>query len=401
MKLKKLALAACIAPCLVPPALAQAQQEVQIYGKLYPYLLMEQGSGATPAGTPVSTLTGTPNGVNNLDTTTGMASGNSRIGIRGARDVGQGLKASFQLEGSVAVDNGNNGGDNFNFDRDNYVGLEGNFGGLKFGNLETIFKNYGDEVGFLGLSSGTFMSSSGILRRPGFGTSNASRFHERRANSIQYESTTWGGVQFGVQYATEEAKSNAKQSKKTLSLGVKYDLGPVYVSLAHEIHNDYQGGTNNVPTALKNASDGNSRDSATQLGVAYRISKLHKVGFDAIQKYYSESGTAGKFETYQNMAYQVAIENRWTDKIRTAASVVRSEAGSCTLVAATCNTDGLEGMKYTLGVRYDMDRGISLFAAASLLKQGRSAQYQVKEFNNRPNVGEDVQHFAVGMAYSF
>ncbi len=402
MRLKKLALAACVAPYFLP--LAQAQARVQIYGKLYPYLVTESGSGAKPVGSPVSTLSAPAAGVNNLDTTNGIASGNSRIGIRGARNVNHDLKASFQLEGVVGVDNGNNDGNNFNFNRDNYVGLEGGFGAVRYGNLETSFKNYGDTLSFLGVSSGTFMSSSNILRRPGFGTSNASRFHERRANSVQYESPTWGGVQFGLQYATEEQKNNAAQRQKTVSMGVKYDKGPIYLSLSHEIHYDYFGGTSNIPTALRNSTTTtDSNDYATQFSAEYRINKQHKLGFDAIRKSYNETGNVtGRFDTYQNMAYQLAFENRWTDKIRTAGGIVRSNAGTCTLKGGVaCSTTGLEGTKYTLGIGYDLDKDTRLFAAASLLKQGDSASYGVREFSNRPNVGENIRHMAVGMAYSF
>ncbi len=403
MKLKKLTLVACVATCFGLPAMAQTTS-VEVYGKLYPYLVSERGSGATASGATVSTLAAAASGTNNMDTTNGIASGNSRIGLRGARDVGNGLKASFQLEGVVNVDNGDNGGDNFNFNRDNFVGLEGGFGFLKYGNLETIQKNYGDTLSFLGVSSGTFMSGSNILRRPGFGTSNNSRFHERRANSIQYETPVWGGVQAGIQYATQEQKENAAQRQKTLSMGVKWDSGPLYLSVAHEIHYDYFGGSTNAPTALQNSTTTtDSNDYATQFSAEYRINKQHKLGFDAIRKHYSETGNvSGRFDTYTNMAYQLAMENRWTEKVRTAASVVRSMAGSCTLKGGVaCSTAGLEGTKYTVGVSYDLDKDTRLFTAFSALQQGDSARYQTREFGNRPNTGENIRHFAVGMSYSF
>lgn len=413
MKLKRLALAACIAPCFVQPAMAQASEgSVQVYGKLYPYILTQTGSGATTAGTPVSTLQAAATGVNNLDTNNGISSGNSRIGLRGERNTGGGLKASFQLEGVVQVDNGSNEGKNFNFNRDNYVGLEGGFGAFKYGNLETIQKTYGDTLSFLGVSSGTFMSTSNILRRPGFGTKSDSRFHERFANSIQYETPSMAGVVVGLQYAIpgttneqEDSYATAKR-KKVMSAGVKYDMGPIYLSMAHEIHYDFFGASNNTPGALSNTGNAasNSTDSATQFSVEYRISKEHKIGFDAIRKYYSETnGAAGRFDTYQNMAYQLAFESRLTEKVRLAGSYVRSDAGSCTRVGGTsCDTSGLEGSKYTLGVGYDLDSKTRLFAAASLLHQGTSASYQVVDIGSaKASVGEDIQQFAVGLAYSF
>ncbi len=429
MNLKKLTLVAAVAAATAAPALAQTNQpasptspavppreqtttaapraaaattRLQIYGRLYPYIVQERGSGATAPGTPVATIasTASPTGVNSLGKNFGMEAGNSRLGFRGVEDLGGGLKALFQLEGTVDVDAG--GG--YMFNRDTFVGLEGGFGAVRLGNLDTIFKNYGDTIGILGLSSGTFLSSSNILRKPGFGTSNASRFHERRANSIQYESPEFSGFQFGAQYATEEAANNVPLDPKTMSVGVKYDKGPIYVALAHEIHRDYFGGSRNVRTALRNNTDtADSRDRATQLTVEYRFNREHKIEFDVIRKHYSESkGAVGRFGSYENTAYMIAWENRWTSNFRTAGSIVRANAGNCSLVGgAACNTDGLEGTKLTLGARYDFSRRTGVFVAASYMRNGKSAQYGSREFAQNPNPGEDIRHLALGVVHSF
>ena len=59
---------------------------------------------------------------------TGLANGgnaSSRLGFRGVEDLGNGLKASFWLEGGINVDDGGSG---FKFDRRSTIGLLGNFG---------------------------------------------------------------------------------------------------------------------------------------------------------------------------------------------------------------------------------------------------------------------------------
>lgn len=383
---------------------APATSSVQLYGRLYPYIIQERGTGATGPGTSLATIasTATPTGVNNLSKTTGLESGNSRLGFRGVEDLGGGLKARFQLEGVVDVDAGG-AGLGFRFDRDTFVGLEGGFGAVRLGNLDTIFKNYGDSMSFLGVSSGTFLSSSNILRKPGFGTSNASRFHERRANSFQYETPKFGAFQAGFQYATEEAPSNAAVDPKTYSIGVKYDQEPFYVAVAHEIHRDYFGGSRNTRTALRNNDQtSDSRDRATQFTVQYSINKQHKVGFDAIRKSYSEGAAAGRFEGYENTAYQLTVESRWTSNFSTAAQYVRSNQGRCSLGGgAACNTDGLEGTKVTLGARYDFSRRTGVFAGYSIVRNGKSAQYGSREFGANPNPGEDIKHFAMGVVHNF
>ncbi|MDB5940462.1 MAG: hypothetical protein JWQ13_28 [Ramlibacter sp.] len=407
MNLRKIPLALAVGAILAAPAV-QAQSTVQIYGKLYPYLLDERGSDPTPAGARVSTLAATPTGASGLPGTRTLNAGNSNIGFRGTEDLGGGLKARFQLEAQVSVDDGRGAGDGggLMFNRNTYVGLEGGFGALRLGNMDTIFKTYGDTIGILGLSSGTFMSSSGVLRRTGFGTSGASSFHLRRVNSVQYETPEFGGFQAGLQWSTNEAKTDVPpRDPRVLSGGVKYDAGPIYVALAHEVHYDLYGGSANAPAAMRNngATDPTrSRDRATQFTVEWRVNKQHKFEFDAIRKQYNEGASAaGRFSSYRNMAYMLAMENRWSDQWRTAAHVVLSKAGECSRVNAICTTDGLDGKKYTFAVGYFLSRRTFLFGAASLIKNGSSARYSNTEVGNNPTPGEDVRHLALGISHNF
>jgi predicted porin len=404
MQFKKLPLAVALGTMLIGSA-AIAQSSVQLYGKLYPYMLLEKGSGPTAAGTPVSNLAATPTGTLGVPRQVGMTAGNSRWGLRGSEELGGGNKANFQLESQVHVDDGSGegSGGGLLFNRNTYVGLEGHWGEVKLGNPDTIFKEYGDTVGFLGLSSGTFMSTSNVLRKTGFGTSSASSFHLRRKNSVIYETPEIAGFTGGLQWSTDEV--SGPDNPHVVSMGVKWDNGPFYVALAHEIHYDLFGGSANAPSAQRNnaATDPTtSRDKATQFTVEWRPTKQHKFEFDAIRKSYNEDATvAGRFSNYHNMAYLLAMENRWGDKWRTAAHIVWSKAGSCTRVAAACTTDGLEGKQITLGGAYYLSKRTYLWTAVSRLINGKSARYNNDDLDGRPNPGEDINHFAVGISHSF
>lgn len=401
MSIKKLPLMTAIAAVIAAPcALAQS---VTVYGKLYPHVLNEKGTGATAVGTPRSTLSSALPGVNGVPKNNGMTSGNSRFGIRGNEDLGGGLKAVFQLESSMAVENGTTSSPQF-WDRDIFVGLESKqFGTLRLGQMDTIFKNYGDTLGILGVSSGTFMSSSNILRKPGFGTSNAARFHERMGNSVQYESPEMAGFQFGVQ-VSDDGLASLAGDQKAYSLGLKYDQGPFYVAIAHEIHDDYFGGSSQSPTALRNSiATGSAKDTATQFTVEWRLNKQHKFEFDVIQKQYEESGAVGRFRSYKNTAYLLGMENRWTDQWRTAAHYVRSNAGSCSLIGgAACSTDGLDGSKLTLGAAYYFSRRTYGFGAIAKLTNGKSARFSTAQLSDaRANYGEDLTQMAIGISHNF
>ena len=408
MNLNKLPLVLAVAAAVAAPA-ALAQSSVTVYGKLYPYIVNEDGSGATATTTPVATLAGA-RGPDAVTRNTAMVAGNSRFGIRGVEDLGGGLKAFFQMESVVAVNNGQGGGTAPQFwNRDTFVGLEkSGMGTLKLGLMDTIFKNYGDTIGILGISSGTFMSTSNILRKPGFGTSNNARFHERLPNSIQFETAEFSGFQAGVQYSMQADKVPARaEDTHATSLGLKYDNGPWYFAIAHETHKDFFGGSAQAPTAARNTNtdlNRRSTDKATQFTVEYRLGKVHKFEFDVIQKEYKENPAAtatGKFQSYKNTAFQLAMENRWTDQWRTAANYVRSNAGSCTLVAAACNTDGLDGTKFTLAVGYFFSRRTMAFASVARLTNGKSARFSTTEGPNATNPGEDLTQMAVGLSHTF
>jgi len=407
MKTKFTLLALAVSATLATPA--ALAQSVELYGKLYPYLLDESGSGATATGTPVATMAGAAKGANKVIGQDGMMGAkNSRWGIRGSEDLGDGLKAQFQLEGTAPVDTGGDG--SVLFSRNTFVGLKGGFGDLKMGNMDTIFKSYGDILGILGLSSGSFMSQSSVLRTTGFGNKNAT-FHLRAPNTLQYESPVIGGFNVGVGYAPGdpgtmlEAKT-ATRNPYLVTMGVQYDQDPWYVSLTHEIHNDYFGGSGSMATGLTNLTDlaVNSKDDATQFSTVYTFAKGHKLEFNVIRKNYDESSTlpvTGRFSNYNNLAYMLAMENKWNNQWTTAFQYVYSNAGSCARVAAACVTDGMNGSKVVLAASYKLSKRTQLFTSVGRLYNGTSAVYSNADFTNKPNAGEDITDFALGISHSF
>lgn len=386
--------------------LASAQSSVQIAVKMYPFVNAEKASGATAVGTTgMATLAGAATGPSAISGgIKGMAAGNSYLSFRGTEDLGGGMKASFQIEGTVGVDDGSAGG--FSWNRNTFVALDGGFGSVKLGLMDTVFKEYGDTLGVLSISSGTPMSTSNILRKVSFGANNAARFHERRANSIRYDSPEFaGGFEAGLQVATGE-NPNATTGigpQKTYSMGLKYDKGPWYFAVAHEIHDNYFGGSVNSPSAMRNNAQVGitSKDKATQYTVEWRATKQHKIEFDVIQKSYKEgANVTGRFESYKNTAYLVAVDSRWNAQWRTSLQYVKASAGSCTRVAAVCSTDGLEGSKLLAGGAYYFSRRTFAFLVVDKMTNGKSGRYAANDFG-AVNHGEDTTHFIAGIHTAF
>jgi predicted porin len=388
---------------------------VQLYGKLYPWELREMLSTGTVAGggTVSSTLNASRDEAQN---STHMQSGNSNFGLRGSENLGGGNKAIFQFESQLALEDGST---NAKFwSRNTFVGFTGPWGTVKLGKYDTVLKEYGDTIGFLGVSSGSFTSSSNIFRMPGFGNSSQSRFHDRAETMIRYDSPVMSGFQFAILYSnnsTDKTQNVADRAPKNLSLGVQWDNGPIYLALAHEIHWNNFGGSSNVGGSMRNyatvggaAVGGGSKDQATQATVEWRINKQHRVEFDVLRKSYTEddarwlTGNTRSFKSYSNLAYLFAFENKWTSSFTTAGHIAYSAKGSCALYSnnnAPCVTDGLAGTRYQLGGAYNLSKRTMLYGAMVYIHNEKSSS-----FNNgyaKVAAGQNVRQLGIGISHRF
>lgn len=378
---------------------AEPDSVVVLYGKVYPEIIRTRGNGATPAGTAVATFAAAPTGTSGIIKRNEIESSNSRLGVRGHEKLGGGLKAVWQLETQFLVDQNNTPF----AQRDSWVGLNHvRWGTVKLGRFDTPFKEYGDDISFLGVSSGNFTSTSALFRRFGFGSSNAARFHERRQNAIQYESAEIGGIEFKVQYSTDENKT-ATRNPHTWSVGGEWELGPVKIMAGHEIHKDLFGGSRNVPSAMRNTDDQavRSKDTASSVAVQFKAGS-HTFEVDVNQKKWVETGATvtGRFQHYKNRGYLVGWDTRWSPQWRTSVHWVKSTAGECARVAAVCITNGLDGTQVSAGVAYHFSRRTYLFFMASWVKNNFSAQFNTTA-NQSPSVGEDYTQVALGLHTSF
>jgi predicted porin len=371
---------------------------VELYGKIYPEIISPSSSGATAAGTRVCTICAPAVGSNAVIKRTEMESSNSRFGVRGFEKLGGGLRATFQLETQFLVDSNTTAF----AQRDSWVGLaHDKWGTVKLGRFDTPFKEYGDDISFLNVSSGNFVSTSTLLRRPGFGTSSASSFHLRRTNAVQYESPDLGPIDFKVQYSTNETDTAARKPH-FWSTGVKYEMGPFAVLVAYEYHRDIFGLSSNVPTALRNSGDPNARskDEAASIAFTAKFGK-HQFEFDANQKKYRETAIGnGRVQSYKNNSYLALWDARWNEQWRTQVHYVKGTAGTCTLLGAACNTDGLKGEQYSAGFAYYFSRRTFLFVMGSRIKNDYSATFN-NSAQQELNPGEDITQVAIGLHTAF
>ena len=159
----------------------------------------------------------------------------SRIGVKGSEDLGNGLKAIYQVEFNVDIANENRDDNIANGNRGNgialrnsFVGLAGNFGTFLIGRHDTPLKI---STGKLDLFSDTLADYNYTIG-----------FNDVRAdNTIAYISPSWSGFSFAGAVvpsggATPLGDWNADNDSiaSAWSVAAIYNNGPFYVSAAYE-----------------------------------------------------------------------------------------------------------------------------------------------------------------------
>lgn len=173
------------------------------------------------------------------DSTQEISSGNlngSRIGVKGSEDLGGGLKANFQIEGGINMDQGSSAQGGLTWGRQSWVGLSGGFGEFRVGRqylagfmladaIDPFGTNHGDA------STGSTISSSANITRTN--------------NAVLYLLPAFSGFQAGIGYSTaavgNEVAGSSNNPSAVTALGL-YANGPVLVGVSYEQINNPTAG---------------------------------------------------------------------------------------------------------------------------------------------------------------
>ena len=202
---------------------------------------------------------------------------NSRLGFRGVEDLGNGLKATFNLEAGMGVDDGNNYMDKDSngmaFRRTSTVGLAGNFGEVRLGRMLTS--------SYLAVSRYDAFGDTGIGASLAWNIPQTG-YAPRTENAISYTSPNFSGFKIGAEYGFGE-QQKARDSRY-IGVGATYDNGPLSLGLGYDRLNS------NTMDGLLAASD----LKTVHLGGAYNF------GVAKLMAFYKQSkvSNAPKFKTF-------------------------------------------------------------------------------------------------------
>jgi len=286
----------------------------------------------------------------------------SRLGFRGTEDLGNGLKAIFNLEAGIAVDTGASDSSGL-FQRRAVVGLEGSFGTVTLGREYSPIASVAgatDEFGqgFYGSNLSAFGSSNQRLTR-------------RLANSVNYKSADLYGFKLLAAYSAGEKTTGPSGDLK--SIGAEYTNGGLYLGGAY--------------AEVKRVGSGNDKEYAA--GAAYKFDQLG--GFEVKANYLAADpdGSNNKYQQYNLGAGYPFGANKILVNLQQQKLA-----------------NGAKANAWALAYSYALSKRTNLYATYASLNNNGLATFALNSSSNNltppaTSLGGDPSVFTVGVRHSF
>ncbi|MBB2778084.1 UNVERIFIED_ORG: putative porin [Comamonas terrigena] len=327
---------------------AMAQSSVNVYGRINT-TVENQKIGST--------------------STSVMNSNSSYLGFRGTEDLGNGLKAGFQLEGNFGSDNGSG----YNFQRHSEVNLSGSFGTVRMGKFNV--GSYLATADYISMHNHDTGSSSDALY--------AYVFPE--GNQISYRSPEFSGMTAEFNYGFgEKADRDASlpgvrnpsangEHKGAFDAALNYNNGPLGLGLGYT-----QAKTNDLGDSLKEQQLG--------LRASYTINSLT---LGAYYQYYKADADA--FDTKRH-AYRLAA------MYTLGASEFHVNVGRAQSYKGDLDGSKTSATQWTLGYNYNLSKRTKVYGYFTKINNGDDASYGIPA---TANAGDNFRSIAVGVRHLF
>ena len=284
----------------------------------------------------------------------------SRFGFRGTEDLGNGLKAIFNLEAGIAADTGAQDSAGL-FQRRAVVGLEGTFGTI------TLGREY-SPIAAVAAATDEFGQGFYGSNLSGFGSGKVTR---RLANSVNYKSASWSGFNLLATYSAGEKTTGPSGDLK--GIGAEFKQGGLYLGAAYH--------------TLKRVSAGDDKEYG--FGAAYTFAEYGGLELKTNFLGADPDGANNKFKQYNlGLGYPFGASKVYVN-------VQKNKLQS-----------GPTGNAVALAYSYSLSKRTNVYASYANMNNTGVAVFGLNSASNNVTpaataLGADPSVFTVGIRHSF
>lgn len=261
----------------------------------------------------------------------------SRWGLKGSEDLGNGMKAIFQLESGFDASTGASGQGGLLFGRQAFIGLNTGFGTVSLGRQYSAYDALHSATNH-NYDAFTFNAATGTVGGKGVGVSanGMADYTSRVNNSIAFTSADYSGFSGAVVYGFGENKTATQDKADSVSVHIKYANGPLLVGYAFQ-QEEVQG------------RDGKDKNKYNLVGATYDFGVVKLNG-----------------------SYNTAKNNTFKDKEGNIGVVVPFGAAAISAGYVRSKSEGLgverTGKGYSILATYAVSKRTGLYAGAQNTK---------------------------------
>ena len=222
-----------------------------------------------------------------------LTSNTSAIGVKGSEDLGDGLKAIYKAEWQMDPAGGDTAGASGGLKgRDQFVGLKGGMGTVKFGTFSSNYKQKGGKVDSL---YRTPVEGRGFMHTQSKLHNGKAINRGRMTNAVSYTSPKMGGISLVANTTLSD------DPDETIGIGVRYD------AKAFMLYADW---IDTQPSGTVATTVGDTTEAAIKLGgkfstKAFHVALQYEMAEDVVD--YDYLHLNGGFNINKNNSIQATI----------------------------------------------------------------------------------------------
>lgn len=348
-----------------------------------------------------------------------VTSNSSYIGFKGQEELGGSLKAIWQIEQAIDIDDGGGAAANGFATRDSFIGLSSaQAGTVVMGRLTTPTRAVASKLdvfpGQAGIGADTaILGNTGVVANPSATSTTKAgggslAFDARKQNALGVVTPTIAGMNVSVAYIANEGRTAAGTDPWGWGAGLTGNWGPVTAMFAYEEHRNTNGLNGNDLSGTATANGGAARGS---LDTDYRIGLgFSQSGLTVNAIYEMLELRAGNANALNGKVTELARDAFWIGgKYAMGNHEVRLAYAMAMKADATVNFTNSEvadseAQQISVGYGYNFSKRTQVYGVYSTVDNKAGATYdfgpgksQVKSFG----AGADPEGFAIGVRHLF